>query len=464
MILSKDMCGFSDIEADVLRRAVGKKSASLLESMKNKFIDGAVANGENRSVIAQLFEDMSEFARYSFNLAHGVAYAYITYQTAYLKAHFPSEYMAASISWEPDPDQRSIYMMDARRNEVLVLPPDLNQSIDEFTVGKDGEILFGFSSVKGIANAACERLLSLQPFSSFGDFLIRSFYLKGINKKVIDALICSGACDVFGYRRSNLLAGFERFLIDFSSKCPEVYSSVYSSSFLKNEEEYFVNNNLSEFPILKILEMEKELLGVYISGNPFSVVSTLVNEDYRSIRYLESKSNGSYCCLCQINKVKNITTKKGDPMAFIDVVDKDGNTTNMIVFPNVYPKALPSLVEGKYVLAYLNIKEDSRGKSFFLSSLKDLTGALNEVSEKIDEEKNMKSINIYIDTLSTVRCKAISGRINSFITKEESIYTAKLFVRFKEAVFKVDEFNLKKIDISMLRSFSRISGLTIERG
>ena len=465
MHLSGDMCGFDDIQRDVLRKATAKKDRVLLKSLKDKFVAGAVSNtGQDAEVISALFDRMEEFSRYSFNKSHAIAYAYITYQTAYLKAHYPSEYMAASISCEPEPEQQSIYMSDARRNGVQVMPPDLNQSKEDFTVGKDGEILFGFSSIKGIAGAACKKLLMLKPYTSFGDFLIRAYYIKGINKKVIDALVCSGACDTFGYRRSNLLAGFERFIIDYSSECPEEYNSIHANKFCKNEESYFVKKDIHEFPILKILELEKTLLGVHISGNPFDYVGSLVSDDYRAVDYLNQVERGSYCVLCQINKVKQIQTKKGDPMAFIDVTDQDGAGTNMIVFPNVFPKASPSLIEDKYVLIYLNVKTDTRGKSFLVTSIRDLTKAIDDVSDRIDEEKNMKSINLHIEAASAVRFKSIVNRINQYRVEEDSNYSAVVYTKFGNTLFRLDDFNVRKIDISMLRSFSKISGLIVQRG
>lgn len=465
MRLSGDMCGFDDIERDVLRKATAKKDAALLASLKTKFVEGAVKHsGQNADKISALFDTMEAFSRYSFNKSHAIAYAYITYQTSWLKANYISEYMAASISCEPDAEQQSIYMADSRRNGVPVLPPDLNQSKEDFVVGTSGEILFGFSAIKGLGSRAMEKIMSLQPYTSFGDFLIRSYHAKGVNKKVIDALICSGCCDTFGYKRSCLLAGFEKFIIDYSGQCGEEYDGILAGEFIRKEEFYFVSDSLDEFPILKILEMENELLGLHISGNPFDVIGSLVRENYLSIADYNNMETGSGYALCQINKVKKIITKKGDPMAFVDVSDRNGDSTNMVVFPNVFPNIGNILVEDKYVLIYLNVKTDIRGKSFLVVNMQDLTVAVDSMSDRIEEEKNIKSIELYVDDISTVRMKSIKKKIDIYKTDNDSKYTGSTVMVLGNVKFGLEIFNLNKIDIPMLRDFSKMSGLTVKRG
>lgn len=465
MRLAGDMCGFNDIERDVLRKAVGKKDRELLLSVKKKFVDGAVRyGGQNANEISKLFDSMEEFARYAFNKSHSISYAYITYQTSWLKAHYISEFMAAAISCEPDAEQQSIYMADARRNGVEVLPPDLNQSEVDFVVGKSGEILFGLNSIKGVGGRAIEKLLSLKPYSSFGDFLIRSYHAKGVNKRVIDALISSGACDVFGFKRSCLIAGFEKFLVEYISACGEGYNSLFANEFCKNEDLFFVNDDIEEFPILKILEMENELLGLHISGNPFDVIGSIVREDYLSINQFNQMDKGSGYALCQINKIKKIVTKKGDPMAFIDVSDRNGDSTNMVVFPNVFPKVSGTLEENKYVLIYLNAKTDIRGKSFLVVGIQDLTKAVDEMADKIEEDKNMKSIELHVGEVSSVRMKSIVAKVAKYRSKDKTKYSAKIVVNFNGVRFIFDELYVNKIDVPMLRDFSRVAGLMVKRG
>ena len=465
MRLSGDMCGFDDIERDVLRKATAKKDADLLASLKEKFVNGAVQKSQqNRQKISELFDRMEAFSRYSFNKSHAIAYSYITYQTAWLKAFYPSEYMASSISCEPEPEQQSIYMADARRNGVEVMPPDINHSSRDFVVGQEGEILFGFSSIKGIGNSAIEKLISLKPYTSFGDFLIRSFHAKGVNKKVIDALICSGACDTFGFKRSCLLAGFEKFLMDYSNEVGEEYNSELSRKFCKLEDHYFDNSDIQEFPMLRILEMEKTLLGVHISGNPFDFVGSLVSEDFRTIDYLNQVTGGAHYVLCQINKVKQIQTKKGDPMAFIDVTDQDGNSTNMVVFPNVFTELEDTLVENKYVLIFLNVKLDNRGRGFLVVDIRDLTGEIDSVSDKAEAEKNMKKIDLIISNVSAVRMRSIMNKIDDYKMDKDTGYSATVIISMGNTLFDVGSFDIRKIDIAMLRSFSKVAGLTVKRG
>lgn len=165
--LSMDMCGFTGPESDDLRKSTAKKDRAALLAMKDKFINGAVKNGHCKDKVEKLFDDMEEFSRYSFCLAHAISYSHLTYYTAYLKTHYPSEFFVACISLEDDPDQKSRYIDDARANGLNVLPPDINFSSNGFTIAKDGSILFGFNGIKGLGPAVIKKLIEFRPFSSF---------------------------------------------------------------------------------------------------------------------------------------------------------------------------------------------------------------------------------------------------------------------------------------------------------
>ena len=395
--------------------------------------------------------------------SHAVAYAYITYQTAWLKCNYPSEYLSAAITCEPETDQQSIYMADARRMGIQVLPPDLNQSQRNFVVGSSGEILFGFSAIKGLGDRVLDKLLSLQPFSSFSDFLMRAYQAKGINKKVIDALICSGACDTFGYKRSCLLSGFESFIIDYATASTTEYDPIISAGFTSKESEYFEDPLAAEFPILKILDMEFDLLGVHISGNPFTVIKSLVTETVTSIDEFSSMSFGAGYCLCQLVAIKKIVTKKGDPMAFLDVLDEDGDAASMTVFPNVYPKIANILTEGKYVLLFVTAKTEKRGKGLFVMSGQDLTAAVDKMSTRVEESKNIKNLHLYVSETSTVRMKSIEKKIAVFEVDKKTAFTCSVFTQVDNLLFLIKQFHVNKIDIPLIREFSKLHGVAVSR-
>lgn len=197
-------------------------------------------------------------------MAHGISYAYLTYFTAYLKTHYPSEFFASCISLEEDPEQKSKYINDARFNGLNVLPPDINLSVDGFVIAKDGSILFGFNGIKGLGPAVVNKIISSRPFNSFGDFLVKTNAIRGVNKRAIESLIHCGALDCFGYKHSCMLKSFEKFLMDLSNNGKDKDpSSETISSLIKKQNEYFVDDSYPEFPILRYFRM-KEISWGYI--------------------------------------------------------------------------------------------------------------------------------------------------------------------------------------------------------
>jgi DNA polymerase-3 subunit alpha len=477
MILAADMCGFDDIETDVLRKAVGKKDRDLLLAQKAKFVSGAVANGEDEYQISVLFDEMEEFARYCFNKSHAICYAKIGCQTAWLKANYLSEYMAALISTEEDPDQQALYIEDARRNGVNVQPPDLNNSSKDFTVGSKGEILFGFNCIKGVGGAAVTKILDLQPFDSFGDFIIKGHHAKGINKKIIEALINCGACDVFGWKRSCMISRFENFLSEYKKSStnyakknnsplkenPDGFKEVISF-YLDNEDGYFDSTEIPEYPILKVLDYEKELLGINVSGNPFTEVGKLVKENFKSINDLTLKDQSSYI-LGQINKVKKIVTKKGDPMAFFDMTDGNGDSRSFTLFPQTYEKCAAVLVEGTFVLAMTTSSTSDRGKDFIVNAVRDLTLCIDTAEDKAEAKRSMKSIDVHmVGTLGTVRFRSLIKKIEEYIEEKDTGYSITLKCDVGNTVLSLKTWSVARIDIPMLREFGKLTDVYVTRG
>ena len=215
--LSMEMCGFSGPKSDELRKAVSKKNRDDLLKLRDDFINGAVNKGYDRDKVSKMFDDMEEFSRYCFNLSHAISYSHLTYYTAYLKTNYPSEFFAACISLEDDPDQKSKYIDDARFNGLNVLPPDINFSSNGFTISQDGSILFGFNGIKGLGPSVVKKIMDIRPFTSFSDFLIKSIINKSANKKTIEALINTGSLDCFGIKHSSMEQSFEKFILDFTN-------------------------------------------------------------------------------------------------------------------------------------------------------------------------------------------------------------------------------------------------------
>lgn len=472
--LSEDMCGFTDIESDDLRKAVGKKDRALLLKQKEKFVDGAVrCTGQNRQKISDLFDEMEEFARYCFNLSHSICYSFIAYQTAYLKANYISEYMAASISTETDIDSQSAYIEDARRNGVNVLPPDINDSIRDFTVSFNGDILFGLGCIKGLGDKAVDKILMNRPYSSFGNFLIKSYHSKGINKKVIETLINCGACDVFCYKRSCMIAKFEAFLVDYGN----MYSSFkkknelehndeipqISKFFLDKEDEYFIDDTVMEYPILKVLDFEKELLGIYVSGNPFDIVSQSIQDRHITFSKLISSKNNAYVLL-NISAVKKILTKNKDQMAFVDAIDADGIVKSVTLFPNVYERYQNELIPNEFVLMMIVPKFSERGIDLLVSSVRNLHEEMKKVYKIGESKNNIKNLDIVIsEPMSSVRFSSFVEKVNQYVTTDRTGYQITLKQQINNTIFKLCSMNCLPIDIPMLRSLNKFQGVYLSR-
>src|SRR6476620_7688046 len=200
MLMSQKLAAFTKGEADVLRKAMGKKDRKTLDKMKGRFIEGATAKNYNKEILEKVWTDWEAFAQYAFNKSHSTCYALVAYQTAYLKAHYPSEYMAAVLNHAGSIEKITFYMEECKRMGLKVLGPDINESLKGFAVNKKGEIRFGFMGLKGVGENAIEYILEERkkngPYTSIFD-MIKRVNLRAANKKSLEALAYSGAFDCF---------------------------------------------------------------------------------------------------------------------------------------------------------------------------------------------------------------------------------------------------------------------------
>ena len=384
MQIARDVAGYTLGQADMLRRAMGKKKADEMAKHKEIFVAGATKRGVDQKKAGDLFDLMAKFAEYGFNKSHSAAYGVITYQTAYLKTYFPVEFMAALMTTEmSDTDKLAKYTADARAMGITVLQPDVNASIHSFTVeplvapqnGYDQAIRFGLEAIKGVGGTAVDAILEARslgtgqgPFTSPLDFAKRTAMRK-VNKKVFESLILSGAFDSLfsssGLNRASLYASIEN-LIQYGQdeqakvelgqsslfddfKAEEVKLSTPVDSLIKKEPEW---------PLARRLLSEKQVLGFFISGHPMQNWQTLCNDwlglntevlrdqaakappsSHRSKRK-EVKLAGI------ITEFKEITTKKGSKMAFMQVEDLLGRV-EVIAFPEFYSNHLQILQSAK---------------------------------------------------------------------------------------------------------------------
>ncbi len=288
MLLSQKIAGFTKGEADVLRKAMGKKIFSLLEQLKPKFIKGGKKNGHPEEILEKIWKDWEAFAEYAFNKSHSTCYAYIAYQTAYLKAHYPAEYMASVLSNNMnDIKSVSFFMDECKRAGIEVLSPDINESFYKFAVNKQGAIRFGMGAIRGVGANAVEAIVSERKkkgnYKSIFD-VTKRVDLRGATKKAFDGLVLAGAFDSFAnthrsqyFELDDRGVTFIEKAIRYGSKFQENANSAQVSLFGETSEIQFEEPKIPEcdpWNIMEKLAKEKEVIGMYISGHPL--------DDYRT--------------------------------------------------------------------------------------------------------------------------------------------------------------------------------------
>ncbi|MBT9313443.1 DNA polymerase III subunit alpha [Leptothoe kymatousa] len=358
MKIAQDMAGYSLGEADLLRRAMGKKKQSAMDMHRGKFIEGSMANGVPQKTVEALWDQMVNFAQYCFNKSHSMAYGYVTYQTAYLKANYPVEYMAALLTAiSGDQDKVQMHIGNCVSMGIEVLPPDVNRSGVDFTPENDC-ILFGLSAVRNVGLGAIETLIQNReedgPFTSLPELCDR-IDLRAVNRRALEALVHSGALDSLNNNRQQLNADLE-FVVDWAQSRAKdreigqgnIFDVMMGSVDTNSQTD---GNNatayeaapkapaIEDYDPQERLRLEKELLGFYISDHPLKAVQ-------RPARILAPISLGelheqpeklTLSAIVMVSAMKPITTKKGDSMAVLQIEDLSGQA-EAVVFPRSYAR------------------------------------------------------------------------------------------------------------------------------
>lgn len=399
MQISKDMCGFTGGQADNLRKAMGKKIATLMEKMREDFVGGAVKNNVGDRLANQIFDSLEDFAQYAFNKSHAACYAMIAYWTAYLKAHFPSAFMAALLTSNySDIDKIAFDVAECQEMGIEVLGPDVNESFYEFGVIKStGQIRFGLAAVKNIGTGIIEAILNVREksgkFSSIEDFLIR-VKAEEINKKVMESLIKCGAFDSLE-DRSTLLFNLEKILT-FAPKAQHGSADGQMGLFGDGKKSG-VSFSLqlakpeNELTSEEKLAFEKELLGIYFSEHPLDQHEAKIAEIKADrVGEISEELVGKEVRLCGvITQLHKILTRKNDPMVFARFEDKTG-ATELIIFPTILVKYNELVSEGQVlcVKGKINNKDDN---------LKVIVDSMEDLKTKITQQKNLSTKFVQID-------------------------------------------------------------------
>ncbi len=358
MQIASEMAGFTMGEADILRRAMGKKNPELMARQREKFLAGAAARHIPKAKAEKIFDLMAQFAGYGFNKSHAAAYAMVAYQTAYLKANYPVDFMAALLTSEMgNTDKTVAHIEECRQMGIEILPPDVNESGSTFRVVED-KIRFGLVAVKNLGETAIQSILNARltagRFTSLHDFCER-VDLRLVNKRVIESLIKCGAFDSLGWRRSQMMSMVDQAMEAASAAHRDrARGQVSLLDVLGGGVAQAATPqipDIPEWPHAQRLTAEREMLGFYVTGHPLSEYETLAKQYATAttdgLSSLRDKETVTLCGV--VTAVKEISTKNGDRMAFVTLEDLRG-AVEMVAFPDLYRNKMLYLVKDNPVL------------------------------------------------------------------------------------------------------------------
>ena len=414
MLLSQKLCGFTKGEADQLRKAMGKKDAKLLELLKPKFFDGGKKNKIDEKKLEKIWSDWQSFAAYAFNKSHSTCYSLIAYKTAYLKANYKSEYMASILTHNQNNiDKISYFMDDCKKQNIKVLGPNINRSDNNFVVGKEGEILFGLGAVKGTGDAAVNYIIEEREkngdYENIFDFICRTSS-RAVNKKTYESLALAGSFDdledidrrKYIHSNENELSFIEK-AISYSNKLQKEKETKQTFLFENSEGSNLVAPEIPEiepFSEIEKLKIEKELLGIYVSGHPLDKYSfeikNLCNSNFREIKdqnKLDRKSNLYTAGI--VTSVEHRISKNGKPYGTV-IIEDFTDSYNFIFFSDDYVKYKNFFEEGWFLFLKGKMK-NKWNREDELEYKIDEINLLSKVREKMIKELHIK---INIDDLN----------------------------------------------------------------
>lgn len=403
MQIANILASYSLGDADNLRRAMGKKNPEVMDKERAKFMAGAKKNHIPLDKAEAVFDLMAKFAGYGFNKSHSAAYALICYQTAYLKAHYPSQFMAALLSCDMNnTDKIVLYINECREHQIEVLPPDINESHFDFSV-RDDRIRFGLAAVKNVGESALESIIQEREesgrYASLEDFCSR-IDSRRVNSRVIESLIKAGAFDSMGCKRSQLFAILPQAMEQAKATQRDRLSGQMSlfalaPASVKEELHAIPLPDIAEWSELERLAFEKETVGFYVTGHPLDnaidEIRTIVDTDIGKLSQwgdAQPVRVGGLVRTCKVLK-----SKKGDPMAFIlleDILD----SVEVVVFPETYARSQHLLSSTEPVIIQGTVQKDERGAKVIAEAIDSLAEA---------RERHTQSVNLKLEAAMVTR-------------------------------------------------------------
>jgi len=426
MLLSQKLAGFSKGDADVLRKAMGKKIFAVLQKMKPQFLEGGAANGHPTEILEKIWKDWEAFAAYAFNKSHSTCYAYIAYQTAYLKAHYPAEYMAAVLSNNMnDIKQVTFFMEECKRMGLEVLGPDVNESYYKFAVNKHGAVRFGMGAIKGVGRSAVETIVAHRkkdgPFKSVFD-LAKRIDLRSANKKAFENLAVAGGFDSFGTTHRAQYFHTEGDSITFLEK---VIKSAARYQENKNSSQMDMFGGISEAQIpepevppcekwgtMEKLRREKEVVGIYISGHPLDDFKTEIkafcNASISHVNEMETYVNRELTLAGVITDVQHRISKNGKGWALFTMEDYT-ESFEFRIFGEEYLKFRHFLMINSFAYVKIFIKD----------------GWVNRDTGKKGDPRMQFNSFMLLQEVMEAYAKKLTIKLNIDELKEESIHQLK---------------------------------------
>ncbi|BAV08082.1 DNA polymerase III alpha subunit [Filimonas lacunae] len=409
MLLSQKLAGFSKGDADVLRKAMGKKQKSVLDKMKTQFVKGAVEKGHPEEVLDKVWTDWEAFAQYAFNKSHSTCYAFVAYQTAYLKAHYPSEYMAAVLNHAGSIEKITFFMEECKRMGITVLGPDINESLKGFAPNKKGEIRFGLGGLKGVGEAAIENIIEERKNGEFSDIFnfIKRVNQRTVNKKSLESLVHSGTFDCFKEMHRGQFFHIPKDETKSNLERIVLFGNQYQANLNQSNNSLFGDAVMQEIPPPKILpceewtlteklEHEKEVTGIFISGHPldhfkfelkhYGITSLAdFNEVKDSVTLQAAAGSRNFRIAGLVIDAQHRVTKTGRNFGILAIEDLTGKT-EMMLWSDDYVKYQNYMEKGKNILinGFYKQRFNSGTYEFKVQSLQLLETMKQNLTKQID--------------------------------------------------------------------------------
>ncbi len=464
MLLSQLLAGFTGGQADTLRKAMGKKQRAVLDKMKPQFIDGAVERGHDPKICEDIWSQWEAFASYAFNKSHATCYAYVAYQTAWLKAHYPSEFMAALMSRNSSSiDKVTIFMDESRRMGIRVLGPDINESVHAFSADKEGNVRFGMAAIKGVGEAAVKSIVKEREaggkFKDIYDFMERVEF-QAVNRKTIENLLLAGAFDsILTMHRGKLLTPHPKdpnggvmldLLMKYGAKVQYERQNAQQSLFGGGDHHDIQRPlfpNLPEWTKLETLNKEREVIGLFLSSHPLDdyapIVKNLCNTQMNQFANLNNIKGRDFTAAGMVTNVANLYTRNGKPFGKFTLEDYSG-AHEFALFDKDYENFR------KYLFAeyFLMIKGGVKPRRFNENELEVKISSMMQLNEVMTTQ--MKEMVLYLNINDIT--KELIDTLEQEIAKTKGATTLKIRVTDPRSDVSAG-FICKKERVSITKEF-----------